>query len=1113
MSTSPGALEARQGIPGRRISRSRLGRRLRDALDSGSVIITAGAGFGKTTALEQALRDAPTPVAWVTCSDAERVAGALLMRVVNGIAVAAPGTSDVLAERLAVGLEPVDVHVATGELIAELSRLLVEPLLVVFDDAEFLDGVDGSQRLIAEMIRAELPLLHVAVASRRSLDLRVAKPRAAGLLTELGPADLAFDAEECAAVLRARTGIDPSPAQVDATMEATEGWPLGTVLAAGVVEREGEASNGSTSLVDLSSTPDVRAYLSEELIDSLDAELREAAIDSSVARVVTPEVALALELPEDFEGRISRAGLPVRRVGGDGAFTFHPLLREFLLEQLLERRSAEQRRALHAAVAPAVGGAGDPIGAIEHWLEAESWPEMLAAVEREGPALLRTSPELMTRWFELLPAEVRARPTIRMLEGQLEWGAGQHELAVGPLREAVAGYREAGDPKHEWLARFFLAEALFSAGSFEEMLELTEGGDGSSAPRSHIGAAGTAWYKVLALAALGRTEEGGRLADGLRRDAKTATRFSYLDDLATLLVELAAGGAEHALTELEATIRELELDDPQGRLAVSLAVTGLVHLDIGEVEAAMGRFERCQSEAERRGLGFVARDAHLQRASLLAQRGDRDLAELELGRAGESQGTGWRGVSRHTAEAFVASGRGDATEAVAAAQRALARVRPGLLCYRVWAALDMAIVFAENGAPDLARGAIEEALSAVDEQFPGELGGYHRARLLATRAWLEYETGGHDSAYADLRRSWEEAGERAKHVVRAHWSKLRPVIWQALADGAIDTVTVLPSLENALPGGEALLAFTDHPQDAVRRAAVPAALASNHPAILSQLEQLVEDDDAHVASIAVAAQERLRRRAPALRFAVLGRFRVARGGWEIAEDNWSRPIDERLVRFLLVHLDEPVPEDLIFEALWPDLTDPSSARRSLQVAVSRTRRVLDLPTAERSAIEVRDRAYRLALGERDVVDAEEFRAAAEAALAEPDERRHTLLVRARSLWTGEPLPEERYSDWATAYRERLVDRHIAVLTALVQLHHRGGEHAHAADAARELIDIDPLNEEGHRALMTAYARTGRRSHALRQFLECRRALIDQLGIEPAEETARLQARILAGETV
>jgi hypothetical protein len=49
--------------------------------------------------------------------------------------------------------------------------------------------------------------------------------------------------------------------------------------------------------------------------------------------------------------------------------------------------------------------------------------------------------------------------------------------------------------------------------------------------------------------------------------------------------------------------------------------------------------------------------------------------------------------------------------------------------------------------------------------------------------------------------------------------------------------------------------------------------------------------------------------------------------------------------------------------------------------------------------------------------------------------------------------------------------------------------------------------------MTAFARTSRTSHALRQFLECRHALVTQLGVEPSAQTSAVQARILAGEPV
>jgi LuxR family maltose regulon positive regulatory protein len=1102
-----GALDERLEIQGRMISRNRLAARVAAALESGSAIITAGAGSGKTTTLEQAL--AGRSVAWVSCSDAERAPGTLLIRIMEAVAGAVPGASDALAERLAAGTVRVDVTATTRELITELSKLLVEPLVLVIDDAEHLDGADGSERLISELIRADVPLLHIAVASRRPLNLRVGKPRAAGSLAELDAGDLAFDAEECTALLGARSGLDPTPEQVESVMAATEGWPLGIALAATQIGRDRE---GAPALTSLSSTPDLSSYLAEELLGSLEPELREMAIDSSVPRVITPAVARALKLPKDYRSRIERSGFLVRGIDGGEAFTYHPLLREFLLERLRGLGDDPRLRRLHAAVAPAVADGGDPIGAIEHWLAAESWLDAVAGIEHQGPVLLRTSPELLTRWCEAMPDEVRELPTIRMLEGQLDWGAGQHDKAVAPLREAVEGHRAANDPEREWLARFFLAEAVFSTGPFEGILDLAEGWDAPGTPQTNMAAAGVAWYKVVALAALGRWDEVEAMKERLRGDRKAAERFKFLADLASLMIELAAGGAEDALTSLAATTRELELNDPQSRLAVSQSVTGLVNLDIGETDAALEGFERCRREAERLGLGFIARDAHLQRASLLARRGEVAEAERELERAGSRQGTGWRGVSRPTAEAFVASARGDRKEALAAAERAMSRVRPGLVCFRVWAALNMAIVFAENGAPDRAGAGIAEAMAALDELFPGELGCYHRARLLAARSWLEYEAGQREAAYETLRRCWNEAGENAKHVARAHWPQLKPVLGAALESEAIDPNEVLPALVAALPGAEALVEFTGHSHPAVRRAALSAALAADHPEVLSELPLLVEDSDEEVAAAAVAARDRLRRAAPPLRFGLLGRFRVTRSGREIPEDRWARPIDTRLVRFLAVHLDRPVPEDLIFEALWPELP-ASGARRSLQVAVSRVRKVLDLPGAETSTIESLDRSYRLALGERDSVDAEEFISVARAALAERGERRGDLLGGARSRWRGEPLPEDRYSDWATPYRERLLDDYISVLTALIDLHQHAGEHARSADVGRELVDLDPLNEEGHRALMTAYARTGRRGHALRQYLECRRALVDALGVEPAEETAGLQARILSGETV
>jgi DNA-binding SARP family transcriptional activator len=175
--------------------------------------------------------------------------------------------------------------------------------------------------------------------------------------------------------------------------------------------------------------------------------------------------------------------------------------------------------------------------------------------------------------------------------------------------------------------------------------------------------------------------------------------------------------------------------------------------------------------------------------------------------------------------------------------------------------------------------------------------------------------------------------------------------------------------------------------------------------------------------------------------------------------------------------------------------------------------VLDGSTAGASAIDYASRAYRLVLDEHDSVDVDAFERAADAALAAAGPRRLRLLEHAAALWTGEPLPEERYADWTRAWRLRLEARYGMVLAALLDLHLEAGEHAAAIDAAVRALELDPLDERMHRALMVAYARQGRRGRALRQFLECRRALVDALGVEPSVDTARVHARLLAGERV
>ena len=176
---------------------------------------------------------------------------------------------------------------------------------------------------------------------------------------------------------------------------------------------------------------------------------------------------------------------------------------------------------------------------------------------------------------------------------------------------------------------------------------------------------------------------------------------------------------------------------------------------------------------------------------------------------------------------------------------------------------------------------------------------------------------------------------------------------------------------------------------------------------------------------------------PALSFRLLGGFEVHRGRHRVESGAWERRAAERLVRMLLVHEGERVPEDLVLEEFWPD-TPPKSARRSLQVALSCARSVLDTP-GRPSVIEVAEQTLRLRLGPRDTLDTRRFADAAATALAAQGPERRRLLEQAADLWTGEPLPEERYADWTAQWRERLTQRLGEVLAALAGVCQTAGD--------------------------------------------------------------------------
>ena len=132
-------------------------------------------------------------------------------------------------------------------------------------------------------------------------------------------------------------------------------------------------------------------------------------------------------------------------------------------------------------------------------------------------------------------------------------------------------------------------------------------------------------------------------------------------------------------------------------------------------------------------------------------------------------------------------------------------------------------VLVRRRAAGRARALVEETLAARPAGSPAR-------RLTAVLAWLRYEEGDEGGLGDGAGRRMEEAATRRATCVRREWPRVERPLWAALEHGAVDPVAAVGAVADALPGGSALGPFTRHPVAAVRRAALLlSAVAAGHP--------------------------------------------------------------------------------------------------------------------------------------------------------------------------------------------------------------------------------------------------------------------------------------------
>jgi DNA-binding SARP family transcriptional activator len=244
-------------------------------------------------------------------------------------------------------------------------------------------------------------------------------------------------------------------------------------------------------------------------------------------------------------------------------------------------------------------------------------------------------------------------------------------------------------------------------------------------------------------------------------------------------------------------------------------------------------------------------------------------------------------------------------------------------------------------------------------------------------------------------------------------------------------------------------------------------------------------------------------------------FRVL-GPLEVLSEGERLPLgggkQRALLAVLLLHANEVVSADRLIDLLWGGEA-PDTAAKALQVHVSQLRKALAPSGNGESARAVKTRSpgYVLEI-DPEQLDLHRFeRLAAEGRRAldagNPGEAAETLEA-ALALWRGPPLADFAYADFAQAEASRIEELRLAALEDRIEAEIECGRHGEAIGELERLIAAEPLRERPRAQLMLALYRSRRQAEALEAYAEARRALVEELGIEPGRELKELQAAIL-----
>ncbi len=395
------------------VSRPRLDRRLEEGMGRRLTLVSAPAGFGKTTLLADWSHRSGHPVAWISLDEADDELKPFLSYLAAALEKIQSGAGEDVWPMLCSPQPPVAEAVLTT-LINELSGVR-EEFVLVLDDYHLVEN-PAVHEALSFLLDHLPPTLHLFVAARTVPPLPISRLRGRGQLVELAATDLRFTPEEASAFLEEDArGLRLSAEDVVALEERTEGWIAGLQLAAHAMRSREDLSGFIEGFA--GSHRHVLDYLAEEVFNCQPDDVQTFLLRTSVLNRLSGPLCDALT--GENNGRrmlehLEAANLFVVPLDEERRwYRYHQLFAGFLRERLRQKQPGAASR-LHCRASAWYEDEDCQPEAVDHALSATDFDRAVRLIEEGGGRLwLRGETSLLLRWLQALPGGMaRSRPSL-----------------------------------------------------------------------------------------------------------------------------------------------------------------------------------------------------------------------------------------------------------------------------------------------------------------------------------------------------------------------------------------------------------------------------------------------------------------------------------------------------------------------------------------------------------------------------------------------------------------------------------------------------------------------------------------------------------------------------